>query len=76
MAGSAIIGGVLLALIEGIGIVITRWSAEQFKPSKFQLLYCSKIMKYIKGSSVEYYQGFSEKGIIRAHHVWSGTFEF
>ena len=54
MAGSAIIGGVLLALIEGIGIVITRWSAEQFKPSKFHWLHCSKIMKYIKGSSVEY----------------------
>jgi len=24
-------GGVLLALIEGVGIVITRWSADQFK---------------------------------------------
>jgi len=24
-------GGVLLALIEGVGIVITRWSAEQFQ---------------------------------------------
>lgn len=33
MAGSAIIGGVLLALIEGIGIAFTRLSAEQFKPS-------------------------------------------
>lgn len=33
MAGSAIIGGVLLALIEGIGIFITRLSAEQFKPA-------------------------------------------
>ncbi|XP_015512316.1 mitochondrial import inner membrane translocase subunit Tim17-B [Neodiprion pinetum] len=32
MAGSAIIGGVLLALIEGIGILFTRLSAEQFKP--------------------------------------------
>jgi len=25
------IGGVLLALIEGVGIIITRWSADQFK---------------------------------------------
>lgn len=24
-------GGVLLALIEGVGIIITRWSAEQFQ---------------------------------------------
>lgn len=31
MAGSAIIGGVLLALIEGVGILFTRISAEQFK---------------------------------------------
>lgn len=32
MAGSAVIGGVLLALIEGVGILFTRLSAEQFKP--------------------------------------------
>lgn len=31
MAGSAVIGGVLLALIEGVGILFTRLSAEQFK---------------------------------------------
>lgn len=31
MAGSAIIGGVLLALIEGVGILFTRLSAEQFQ---------------------------------------------
>lgn len=31
MAGSAIIGGVLLALIEGVGILFTRISAEQFR---------------------------------------------
>lgn len=30
MLGSAIIGGVLLAMIEGIGILFTRFSAEQF----------------------------------------------
>jgi len=32
MVGSAVIGGVLLALIEGVGILFTRISAEQFKP--------------------------------------------
>ncbi|KAL5013403.1 hypothetical protein ScPMuIL_007673 [Solemya velum] len=32
MVGSAIIGGVLLAMIEGIGILFTRFSAEQFNP--------------------------------------------
>lgn len=32
MVGSAIIGGVLLALIEGMGILFTRFSAEQFRP--------------------------------------------
>jgi len=31
MAGSAVIGGVLLALIEGVGILFTRLSAEQFR---------------------------------------------
>ncbi|XP_067616206.1 mitochondrial import inner membrane translocase subunit Tim17-B isoform X2 [Eurosta solidaginis] len=31
MAGSAIIGGVLLTLIEGVGILFTRLSAEQFR---------------------------------------------
>lgn len=32
MAGSALIGGVLLALIEGVGIMVTRMSAETFSP--------------------------------------------
>lgn len=32
MAGSAIVGGVLLALIEGMGIMFNRFTAEQFKP--------------------------------------------
>lgn len=32
MAGSAFIGGLLLALIEGVGIMFTRLSAEQFQP--------------------------------------------
>lgn len=32
MIGSAIIGGVLLALIEGVGIMFTRLSSDQFKP--------------------------------------------
>lgn len=32
MAGSAFIGGVLLALIEGVGILVTRIQAEQFQP--------------------------------------------
>ena len=31
MTGSAIIGGVLLALIEGVGILFTRLSADQFR---------------------------------------------
>ncbi|VVC86774.1 unnamed protein product [Leptidea sinapis] len=34
MAGSALVGGVLLALIEGIGIMFTRISSEQFKPQQ------------------------------------------
>uniref|UniRef100_A0A1W7R9F2 Mitochondrial import inner membrane translocase subunit TIM17 n=1 Tax=Hadrurus spadix TaxID=141984 RepID=A0A1W7R9F2_9SCOR len=37
MVGSAIIGGVLLALIEGVGILFTRYSAEHFKPINPQL---------------------------------------
>lgn len=32
MAGSALIGGVLLALIEGVGILLTRITAEELKP--------------------------------------------
>ena len=35
MARSAVVGGVLLALIEGVGIMITRMTAEQFKPGIF-----------------------------------------
>lgn len=31
MAGSALVGGVLLALIEGVGILFTRLSADQFR---------------------------------------------
>ncbi|XP_017067059.2 mitochondrial import inner membrane translocase subunit Tim17-B [Drosophila eugracilis] len=31
MAGSAIIGGVLLSMIEGVGILFTRLSADQFR---------------------------------------------
>lgn len=32
MLGSAVVGGVLLAMIEGINIMITRFTSEQFKP--------------------------------------------
>merc|ERR1711921_45695 len=32
MLGSAIVGGVLLAMIEGINIMFTRFASEQFKP--------------------------------------------
>jgi len=32
MVGSAIVGGVLLALIEGMGIALNRWQAESFRP--------------------------------------------
>jgi len=37
MAGSAVIGGVLLALIEGVGILFTRLTAEQFRPTNPQM---------------------------------------
>lgn len=30
MAGSALIGGILLAMIEGVGIMITKWSAREY----------------------------------------------
>jgi import inner membrane translocase subunit TIM17 len=32
MLGSALIGGVLLAMIEGVGIMFTRFTSEQFRP--------------------------------------------
>ncbi|XP_017890677.1 mitochondrial import inner membrane translocase subunit Tim17-B-like [Ceratina calcarata] len=35
MAGSALIGGLLLAMIEGVGIFMTRFSADQFRPPPF-----------------------------------------
>ena len=38
MARSAVVGGILLALIEGVGIMITRMTAEQFKPGIFYSL--------------------------------------
>lgn len=34
MVGSAIVGGVLLAMIEGVGILFNRMTSEQFKPGK------------------------------------------
>ncbi|XP_033647799.1 mitochondrial import inner membrane translocase subunit Tim17-B-like [Asterias rubens] len=37
MAGSAAIGGILLAMIEGIGILMTRMSADQFRPVNPQM---------------------------------------
>lgn len=30
--GSAVVGGILLALIEGVGIMMNRMSTQQFKP--------------------------------------------
>jgi import inner membrane translocase subunit TIM17 len=32
MLGSAIVGGVLLALIEGVGIMMNRMASEQYRP--------------------------------------------
>ncbi|RZF47965.1 hypothetical protein LSTR_LSTR008769 [Laodelphax striatellus] len=32
IAGSALVGGILLAMIEGIGIIFTRMTAENFRP--------------------------------------------
>ena len=32
MVGSAVVGAVLLGLIEGIGIMINKYAAEQFRP--------------------------------------------
>ncbi len=40
MARSAVVGGVLLALIEGVGIMITRMTAEQFKPGLYLIIWC------------------------------------
>lgn len=37
IVGSAVIGAVLLGLIEGVGIMFTRLTAEQFKPLPPQL---------------------------------------
>lgn len=31
MVGSAVMGGMLLALIEGLGILLTRYTAQQFQ---------------------------------------------
>ncbi|XP_006867466.1 PREDICTED: mitochondrial import inner membrane translocase subunit Tim17-B-like [Chrysochloris asiatica] len=31
MVGSAMMGGILLALIEGVGILLTRYTAQQFR---------------------------------------------
>lgn len=38
MVGSAVVGGVLLAFIEGAGILIQRMTSEQFRPGKDYLL--------------------------------------
>jgi len=38
MVGSAVVGGMLLALIEGVGIMITKFSASQFREANEQML--------------------------------------
>lgn len=35
MVGSAMMGGILLALIEGFGILLTRYTAQQFQNREF-----------------------------------------
>jgi import inner membrane translocase subunit TIM17 len=40
MAGSALIGGVLLAMIEGVGIMFSRLAADQFRPLSPVNKYC------------------------------------
>lgn len=32
MVGSAVVGGMILAMIEGMGILFTRMTADQFRP--------------------------------------------
>lgn len=38
MVGSAVMGGVLLALIEGIGILLTRYTAHQFQNREYHTM--------------------------------------
>uniref|UniRef100_A0A8C5GC94 Translocase of inner mitochondrial membrane 17 homolog B (yeast) n=1 Tax=Gouania willdenowi TaxID=441366 RepID=A0A8C5GC94_GOUWI len=38
MMGSAVVGGILLALFEGGGILLNRYTAQQFKNREFMLL--------------------------------------
>lgn len=54
MVGSAVIGGVLLALIEGVGILFTRYSAEQFKPVNPQMEDPSQLGGTPFGASSQY----------------------
>lgn len=35
MVGSAMMGGILLALIEGVAILLTRYTAQQFQNGEF-----------------------------------------
>lgn len=37
MVGSAMMGGILLALIEGFGILLTRYTAQQFQNRELHL---------------------------------------
>lgn len=39
MVGSAIVGGVLLAMIEGVGILFNRFAADQYKPSEYRMVH-------------------------------------
>lgn len=40
MVGSAMMGGILLALIEGFGILLTRYTAQQFQNRKLSEADC------------------------------------
>jgi len=35
MGTSAVVGGVLLALIEGVGVMLNRWQSSMFDPSSW-----------------------------------------
>lgn len=50
MVGSAVIGGVLLALIEGVGILITKYTADQFNQGKDCLGCIELVLRFQFGS--------------------------
>lgn len=63
MVGSAMMGGVLLALIEGVGILLTRYTAQQFQNREYHTNGYN-ICIFLRGFHVKIIVGLRERSLL------------